>query len=96
MGAGAASASTTAPQIAYGASGYKVKCVQVALNYHYGISMSVDGVFGSTTQKWVRQLQSDGGLSVDGVVGKYTGNLLMGTLNKTGHSDCYAYIPTTY
>jgi peptidoglycan hydrolase-like protein with peptidoglycan-binding domain len=95
VGAGAASASTTAPNIAVGATGYKVKCVQVAINYHYGVNIGVDGIYGSTTKSWVQRLQGDAGLTKDGIVGKYTGNLLMGTLNKTGHSDCYAYIPTT-
>jgi peptidoglycan hydrolase-like protein with peptidoglycan-binding domain len=96
---GPASASTTAPTI-YPSSSYggaAVKCVQRALNWHYGLNMAVDGYYGATTKYWVQQVQYENNLSPDGITGPLTGNKLMGSLDNAGlHSACYPYIPTTY
>jgi peptidoglycan hydrolase-like protein with peptidoglycan-binding domain len=96
---GPASASTTAPTI-YPSSSYggtAVKCVQRALNWHYGINLAVDGYYGASTTYWVKQVQAENGLSQDGITGPWTGNKLMGSLDNAGlHSACYGSIPTTY
>ena len=95
-----ASASTTAPYIYptatwSGSPHYATKCVQVALNAHYGIALAVDGLYGPSTQSWVKILQRDAGLTQDAIVGRQTGTLLMGTLDNIGHhADCYPVIPT--
>lgn len=100
IGAAPASASTTAPQIAPTSTWannyhYATKCVQVALNAHYGMSLTVDGYYGPKSQSAVKQLQRDAHLTVDGYVGRQTGSLIMSTLDKIGHhSDCYPVVPT--
>lgn len=97
--AGPALASTTAPTI-YPSSSYggaAVKCVQRALNWHYGINLAVDGYYGSATTSWVKRVQAENHLNQDGITGPLTGNKLMGSLDNAGlHSACYGYIPTTY
>ncbi len=54
-----------------GSQGEDVSYCQVLLNEH-GINTSIDGVFGSGTEKSVKQFQSDNGLIADGIVGKST------------------------
>ncbi len=98
-GMGPASASPTAstiyPSSSYG--GTPVKCVQRALNWHWGIALAVDGYYGASTTYWVKRVQSEAHLTVDGITGPQTGNKLMGSLDNAGlHAACYPYIPTTY
>jgi peptidoglycan hydrolase-like protein with peptidoglycan-binding domain len=52
-------------------NGYFVRNIQVALK-GAGISVKVDGVYGSATRTAVRTFQSQKGLGVDGVVGPQT------------------------
>ena len=52
-------------------NGYFVRNIQIALN-GAGISVKVDGVYGSATRTAVRTFQSQKGLRVDGVVGAQT------------------------
>ena len=54
-----------------GSRGEDVSYCQALLNEH-GINTSIDGVFGSGTEKSVKQFQSDNGLTADGIVGKST------------------------
>ena len=55
-----------------GAKGEEVKTLQRLLG------IAVDGVFGTYTEKAVRELQLKSGLSVDGVVGTKTWDILLG------------------
>lgn len=56
-----------------GSRGEDVRLVQEALNQVNGNNaLSVDGIFGSATERAVRNFQSQNGLSVDGVVGNAT------------------------
>ena len=52
-------------------NGYFVRNIQVALK-GAGISVKIDGVYGSATRTAVRTFQSKKGLTVDGVVGPQT------------------------
>jgi peptidoglycan hydrolase-like protein with peptidoglycan-binding domain len=52
-------------------NGYFVRNIQVALN-GAGLSVKVDGVYGSATRTAVRTFQSQKGLRVDGVAGPQT------------------------
>ncbi|PSL41564.1 peptidoglycan hydrolase-like protein with peptidoglycan-binding domain [Planomicrobium soli] len=49
----------------------EVELLQWTLN-QYGLPTAVDGIFGSRTEKNVRQYQKDKGLKVDGIVGEKT------------------------
>ncbi|MFI6939273.1 peptidoglycan-binding protein [Streptomyces sp. NPDC050418] len=60
--------------IAKGAKGYQVKCVQWGINpFLPGKGITVDGDFGNATAKGVMHYQGRRGLKSDGVVGKRTG-----------------------
>ncbi len=61
--------------IGRGASGNHVRSIQTALS-NLGFSVSIDGIYGSGTERAVMQFQSDNGLSVDGIVGPRTWSLL--------------------
>ena len=63
-----------------GDSGEAVKEVQKSLN-NQGESVSTDGIFGGATEKSVKNIQSNNGLSVDGVVGPATKEALASTGN---------------
>jgi peptidoglycan hydrolase-like protein with peptidoglycan-binding domain len=52
-------------------NGYFVRNIQIALN-GAGISVKVDGVYGSATRTAVRTFQSQKGLRVDGIAGAQT------------------------
>lgn len=51
-----------------------------------GYSLAVDGIFGADTEKAVRQLQSDSGISVDGIAGKITISAISKRLASSGGS----------
>ena len=59
-----------------GSSGQDVKTLQTALNKR-GFSLNVDGVFGENTENAVKTFQSQNGLTVDGIVGSKTWNVLL-------------------
>ncbi len=60
-----------------GSERIEVELLQWTLE-HYGLETAVDGIFGSVTEKNVRQYQTDKGLKVDGIVGTYTWAALYG------------------
>ena len=60
---------TGKPSLAKGSRGEDVKVVQQLL--------MVDGIFGPSTEKAVKQFQKDNGLSIDGIVGPYTWRALL-------------------
>ena len=51
-----------------GDSGWKVKRLQSALNAH-GANLKVDGIYGSATEKAVKEFQKKHGLTADGAFG---------------------------
>lgn len=53
----------------HGDTGYAVEAVQRDLKRH-GYPIEVDGLFGSETDRIVRQFQRDRGLVIDGIVGR--------------------------
>lgn len=55
-----------------GSRGYDAKIIQEYLNKHDYDTNGVDGIFGSGSDKAVRQYQKDFGMVVDGVVGNNT------------------------
>ena len=71
-----------------GDSGACVKYIQTLNNVFapsFANRLSVDGVFGTNTDKSIRRLQSNWGLKSDGNVGNNTWNLLC--INKAGWYD---------
>lgn len=54
-----------------GSARIEVELLQWTLN-EYGLTTTVDGIFGPETNKNVRQYQADKGLKVDGIVGTNT------------------------
>jgi peptidoglycan hydrolase-like protein with peptidoglycan-binding domain len=63
-----------------GSTGYAVRAVQDQGNYRaakFNVSVKVDGIFGSTTQLFVRAFQLSAGLASDGVVGTRTWQALV-------------------
>jgi peptidoglycan hydrolase-like protein with peptidoglycan-binding domain len=58
--------------LAKGSTGHQVKELQKKLNKILGTSAAVDGDFGPSTDKLVRQFQKKYNLKVDGIVGNYT------------------------
>jgi peptidoglycan hydrolase-like protein with peptidoglycan-binding domain len=63
-----------------GSTGYAVRAVQDQADYRvakYGYSLAVDGIFGPTTQLFVRAFQLSAGLPSDGVVGAHTWQALV-------------------
>ena len=60
--------STHLPTLKAGSSGQDVKDLQTALNLQ-GAKLTVDGIFGSGTNREVRNFQAAKGLVVDGIVG---------------------------
>lgn len=55
-----------------GSKGADVKYLQARLTSYYGLILSIDGIFGSTTEELVKQFQLDGHLTADGIVGSET------------------------
>jgi hypothetical protein len=98
-GATSATANTDAPDISRATprSRTAVKCVQIALNDHYGNHLAEDGIFGAETERTVLKLQREAVpvLRTDGIVGNNTGQLLWNTLDRQDdHRECYRYLPT--
>jgi peptidoglycan hydrolase-like protein with peptidoglycan-binding domain len=63
-----------------GSTGFAVRAVQDQANFRvakYGYSLPVDGIFGPTTQLFVRAFQLSAGLASDGVVGALTWQALV-------------------
>ena len=65
------------PLAKYGSKGVDVAALQGALKYK-GYSLSVDGDFGTNTQKQVKAFQKIKGLAQDGIVGAKTWKALLG------------------
>ncbi|MEM6403770.1 MAG: peptidoglycan-binding protein [Cyanobacteria bacterium P01_D01_bin.116] len=63
---------TQNPTLKNGSQGEDVKKVQQILNVAINANLTVDGVFGSNTEKAVKQFQTNNNLSSDGVVGPQT------------------------
>jgi peptidoglycan hydrolase-like protein with peptidoglycan-binding domain len=55
------------------------KTIQSKLNAVSGVGLEIDGVFGTETEKAIKNFQAFFGASVDGVVGKITWALLFGS-----------------
>lgn len=55
-----------------GHTGDQVKNLQMLMNACLGTSLTLDGVFGSDTEKAVIKFQSQYGLTADGIVGANT------------------------
>jgi peptidoglycan hydrolase-like protein with peptidoglycan-binding domain len=63
-----------------GSTGYAVRAVQDQADYRvtkYGYKLAVDGIFGPTTQLFVRAFQLSAGLASDGVAGALTWQALV-------------------
>ena len=80
----------TYKQVGYGSQGSDVKELQKLLNNN-GYKLSVDGIFGSQTQKAVRDYQQKNKLAVDGIVGNNT----WGALTKASSSNATSSNPTS-
>ena len=74
-----------------GRRGELVKQCQTMLNQKVYSAGRADGIFGSTTEKAVKELQSAAGLTVDGKVGKNTWTALVGTGGTSGSAS----VPTS-
>lgn len=70
--ASASSNTVSAIPIKYGSRGNDVKTVQSKLRSMGYYSGEVDGIFGSQTQKAVKNFQNKNGLTADGIVGTQT------------------------
>lgn len=66
----------TYPLLKRGYSGSYVKFLQQLLESYLIPVGTIDGIFGSRTEKAVKQFQQENNLSVDGIVGKNTWNAL--------------------
>lgn len=55
---------------------YEIKALQTLLNLN-GAKIDVDGIFGSATEKAVKDFQTKNNLAVDGIVGKATWSKLI-------------------
>ena len=76
----------TPKQIRYGSRGTDVTELQETLNTK-GYSLSVDGIFGTETEKAVKDYQKKSGLSVDGIVGVNTWGALLGEGSSDASSE---------
>ncbi|OII59998.1 hypothetical protein BJP40_12010 [Streptomyces sp. CC53] len=101
--AGPAQAAPNVPNISKGSGNRAgVLCVQRGVNNWaqrtgQGRPLVEDKLFGSKTEAWVKKFQRASRLSVDGIVGKNTGNSILDNLTNDGtwRSACYGYIPST-
>ena len=55
-----------------GSKGAAVRWLQWELNHDMGLNLVVDGIFGTNTEKMVKEYQKSHGLVVDGIAGKKT------------------------
>ena len=55
-----------------GSRGEEVRKIQTALRDRGYFNSSIDGIYGTITQKAVKRFQKDNGLTVDGIAGKNT------------------------
>jgi zinc D-Ala-D-Ala carboxypeptidase len=101
-GASMAQARVGAPYLYVGGpTGNGVKCVQFEINYHYGVNIAVDGVFGPVTKSYVQRIQAENRLVQDGVVGPKTGDPIYNGLVIAAHNghpqnfNCYYNLPTS-
>lgn len=80
------------PLLRRGSDNNFVFLLQFILN-QYGNNLTVDGIFGSNTEKAVRTFQQNNGLSVDGIVGQNTWRTLLNLppypLLRRGNSGAY-------
>lgn len=60
------------PTIKYGSNGESAKAVQALLKAKYGKKLTVDGKFGTNSQKQLKAVQKQLGLAQDGVCGENT------------------------
>lgn len=74
------------PTLKLDSKGVSVKLLQRQLNAK-GFHLVVDGQFGVGTEQAVEQFQASQGLTVDGVVGSVTWNLLMSLGTEDPHLD---------
>lgn len=58
------------------------KWLQKSLNAYLGLTLAVDGVYGSNTKAAVKQAQQKLGITVDGLAGKITQGLLDAAMGK--------------
>lgn len=59
-----------------GSTGSEVRTLQSTLNLKYNAGLKIDGIFGSATEKAVKDVQRKNGLKVDGIVGEQTRKVL--------------------
>jgi cell wall-associated NlpC family hydrolase len=81
-GTESSTALTGVPSLKIGSSGAQVKLLQERLK-HYGASITVDGDFGSVTDREVKKFQKANGLKEDGVVGPVTAGKLASSTAKS-------------
>lgn len=86
-------AANNAPPVARGAKGEGIAALQEGLA-DLGMDLTIstgpegfDGIFGSETDRAVRQFQSENALSADGIAGKLTLHKLDGLLILGGFDD---------
>jgi peptidoglycan hydrolase-like protein with peptidoglycan-binding domain len=101
IGVGTANASTTAPDIHNGTHGFGVECVQAGLDFVDNAGLAVDGVDGTLTTVAVKTFQRRNGLSVDGIVGPATGDILWQDIEADQPAaaawvTCGEFLPTSY
>jgi len=60
------------PTIAYGSTGAAVKQAQCELNYTIKYGLTIDGKFGSETERATKTFQGFCGLTKDGIIGDHT------------------------
>lgn len=83
-------ASLIGPGPGYDNDPHAVDCVQ------FSLGLERDLQFGQETYDAVRALQQEAGLSVDGIVGRRTGDLILADLSQRWKEYCYPYVPTTW
>lgn len=74
------------PTLRKGDKGSEVKTLQTMLNAIDNAGLDVDGIFGSGTEKAVKNFQKANGLTVDGIVGSKTWAALEKKYNSTSSS----------
>ena len=75
------------PTLRRGSKGELVKSVQEYLKDESGADLKIDGIFGSETEKAVKDFQKSHGLTVDGVIGPKTWAAMGGAPEKDDFPD---------